>query len=276
VKPYYQHAGITIYHGNALEILLDLPDQSHDTLLTDPPYSSGGQFRGDRIQSVHTKYVQSESESGHALGSFSGDNRDQRSFGYWVSLWANESRRVLRPGSIVACFTDWRQLPTMTDALQAGGIVWRGIVPWHKPNGRRTQGRWANDCEYVVWGTNGPRELEGRAPAGFYEVCSPAGEDRDHITQKPLDLIAALLRGLPGRTVLDPFMGSGTTLRAAKDLGLEATGIEIEEQYCESAALRMAQESLWVGPNEVAQQERLDLPEAMVPVPDVPGFAWNH
>jgi site-specific DNA-methyltransferase (adenine-specific) len=236
VKPYYRSKGITIYCGDCLKVLADLPDEAADILLTDPPYSSGGMFCGDRLQSVHSKYVQTESVSGHKLLSFSGDSRDQRSFGYWLCLWLNESRRVLSPGAIAALFTDWRQLPTVTDALQAGGIVWRGIVPWHKPNGRRTQGRWANNCEYVVWGTNGPRTLTGLAPEGFYQCNTP--HEREHITQKPLRIVEALLAVAAG-TVLDPFMGSGTTLVAARNLKRQAIGIEIEEKYCEIAAKRL-------------------------------------
>ena len=143
MKPYYEHGGITIYHGDSLRVLAELPSVSVDCLLTDPPYSSGGMLRGDRIQDVHTKYVQSDSISGHQLGAFAGDTRDQRSFGYWCALWLGESMRVVKPGGIAALFTDWRQLPSVTDALQAGGYVWRGIVPWHKPSGRPTQGRWA-------------------------------------------------------------------------------------------------------------------------------------
>ena len=64
---------------------------------------------------------------------------------------------------------------------------------------------------------------------------------REHPTEKPAELLSYLIRKLDVQTILDPFMGSGTTLRAAKDLGRLAIGIEIEEEYCEIAAKRMAQ-----------------------------------
>ena len=72
----------------------------------------------------------------------------------------------------------------------------------------------------------------------------PTWEHRHHKNEKPLRLMIRCLEWLPGSTVLDPFMGSGTTLRAAKDLGRKAIGIEIEERYCEIAAKRLAQEVL--------------------------------
>lgn len=176
MKPYYEDASVTLYHGDALAILRELPTGSVDVVMTDPPYSSGGMFRGDRAQDVHTKYVNSDSASGGELPEFGGDTRDQRSYGYWCALWISEYCRICVPGGIVALFTDWRQLPTTTDALQAGGACWRGIVPWHKPNGRPVQGRWANSCEYVVWGTNGPRALEitgGKVFPGFFQASPP-------------------------------------------------------------------------------------------------------
>jgi len=66
-------------------------------------------------------------------------------------------------------------------------------------------------------------------------------------TTTPFCVIAPLISAssLPGQTVIDPFMGSGTTLRAAKDIGRNAIGIEIEERYCEIAAKRLAQETLF-------------------------------
>ena len=239
--PYYQDERVTLYHGDALAVLAALPSASVDAIITDPPYSSGGMVRGDRVQDVHTKYVNTDSASGNALAAFTGDSRDSRAYGYWVALWTAEAMRVARPGGIGALFTDWRQLPTTTDAIQAGGWVWRGIVPWHKPAGRPVQGRWANSCEYIVWGSNGPRDLmalDGKALPGFYQANAP--RDRDHITQKPLDVMRELMRIVPeGGTVLDPFMGSGTTGVAALMEGRKFVGVEMVEHYADVARRRI-------------------------------------
>ena len=221
---------VMLHHGNALRLLLDMEPDSVDAIITDPPYSSGGMVRSDRTQDVHTKYLTNDSESGQALHGFSGDNRDARSYGYWCSLWLTEALRVVKPGGICAVFTDWRQLPTTTDALQAGGWVWRGVVPWWKPASRPQKGRFTNACEYVVWGTNGPRDLdanEGRCLPGFYKASSP--RERDHVTQKPLDVMRKLVQIVPpGGVVLDPFAGSGTTAEACKLEGRSCIGFEIE------------------------------------------------
>jgi site-specific DNA-methyltransferase (adenine-specific) len=230
----------TLYHGDALKVLAEMPDASIDYALTDPPYSSGGMIRGDRIQDVHTKYVNTDSDSGHLLQSFSGDNRDQLGYWFWVSLWVGELRRILVPGAICALFCDWRQLPVTTTALQSGGFVWRGIVAWHKPAARPTQGRYSNACEYVVWGTNGPRKLDGSAFPGFYTCHPPRGEERDHITQKPVELMEKLLAAAPiGGTVIDPFMGSGTTGVACAITGHRFIGVEQEKKHFDSACVRI-------------------------------------
>lgn len=232
---------VQLYHGDCLDVLRTLPDASVDAVIADPPYSSGGMFRGDRMQDVHAKYVQSDSKSGHALGVFGGDTRDQRAYGYWCALWLSECLRIVKPGGIGAVFADWRQLPTTTDALQAGGWVWRGLVAWHKPSARPTQGRWANACEYVVWGTNGPRPLAGRAYPGWYSYASPPGKARTHITEKPVALMRDLLAVVPvGGVVLDPFMGSGTTGVACVQEGRRFIGIEKEAGYFAIAEQRIA------------------------------------
>ena len=228
---------------DAVAWLSNLAPGSVDAVIADPPYSSGGMFRGDRIQDVHTKYVQTGSTSGAALQDFTGDNRDQRSYAYWSHLWMSAARQSLAPGGALLVFTDWRQLPTTTDAIQAAGFVWRGIVPWYKPNGRRIQGRFANTCEYVVWGTNGPR-VPDYAPSaldGFYQVNSPRGETRSHITQKPVELMRRLVRiAPPGGLVADPFAGSGSTGVAALEEGRHFVGCEIQPHFARVARDRLA------------------------------------
>lgn len=240
MTPYYEDESVTLYHGDALRVLDQLPSASVAAIITDPPYSSGGQFRGDRLMDVKTKYVQNDSVSGHALTEFGGDSRDQRSYAYWCSLWLSEALRVTEPGGLLMQFTDWRQLPSTTDAIQAGGWVWRGIVPWYKPTARPQSGRFTASCEYVAWATAGPRAIDYDDPTfeGFYQASPP--RERDHITQKPLDVMRKLVQIVPaGGVILDPFMGSGTTGVAAVLEGRRFVGIEQVEHFADIARQRI-------------------------------------
>jgi site-specific DNA-methyltransferase (adenine-specific) len=231
-----------VRRGDAIEVLRSLPPESIDALITDPPYSSGGMFRGDRAtMDVRTKYVQTDSDSGSKLPLFSGDSRDQRGWLIWCSLWLTAALQASKPGALGGLFCDWRQLPTATDALQAGGWVWRGILAWHKPAARPVQGRFTNNCEFFVWGTNGPRELAGAPLPGFITCNSPRGQDREHITEKPLELMRALVRAAPpGGLVIDPFMGSGTTGAACAAEGRRFLGCDIDARYVEMSRRRIA------------------------------------
>lgn len=242
VTPYYQDDYVTIYHGDCFDILHDLDGVG--AVVTDPPYSSGGAFRGDRAQKTTTKYVESGTQAYRP--EFAGDNRDQRSFLAWASLWLNAARSACVPGAVLASFIDWRQLPILSDAVQAGGWTWRGVAVWSKGFGRPRAGGFSNAAEYVLWGTNGPMREHETYPPGVF--ASAIVKDRDHIAQKPEEVMRWVVQVVPpGAVVLDPFMGSGTTLRAAKDLGFKAIGIEVDERYCEIAAQRMGQEVLDFG-----------------------------
>jgi len=230
---------VKLHHGEALAVLRDLPDASVDAVITDPPYSSGGMVRGDRMGSTSAKYVQSDSAN-KALADFGGDNRDQRAYGYWCALWLSECMRITRPGGVALLFSDWRQLSTTTDALQAGGWVWRGLVPWAKKTYRPQAGRFAAQCEYVTWGSAGPMPTDytDTCLPGFFLAGSP--RDREHQTQKPLEVMRELVKICPlGGTVLDPFMGSGTTGVAAALEGRDFIGVEMTRHYYEVAERRI-------------------------------------
>jgi site-specific DNA-methyltransferase (adenine-specific) len=194
--------------------------------------------RGDRLQPVHAKYATWDSHGARQLHPFTGDNRDAFGYWFWCALWLSQALRVVKPGGIAALFTDWRQLPATSMGLQAGGFVWRGIVPWFKPSARPAQGRFTNACEYVVWGTNGARELAGAPLPGFYQASPP--RRRQHLTEKPLDVMRQLVRvAPPGGMVLDPFMGAGTTGVAALVEGRSFTGVEISAHYFVRAQRRI-------------------------------------
>lgn len=236
LPPYYQQDGITIYHGDCIDVLPQL--SGIGAVITDPPYSSGGQYRGDRTQSTVTKYVQSQTLA--YCPEFAGDNRDQRSFLAWCMMWMNAARVACTPGAPIAVFTDWRQLPTTTDAVQAGGWVWRNLATWWKPGCRMQKGRFSSSAEYVVYGTNGPAVDGMNSPQNV--ISAAIEENKIHIAEKPPAVMKWVLGVVPdGALVLDPFMGSGATLRAAKDSGCDAIGIECDERYCEAAANRLSQ-----------------------------------
>lgn len=232
-----------ILPGEMLATLRCLPTASVDALITDPPYSSGGAFRGDRILDTTAKYVNSENAGQRP--DFAGDNRDQRSFAYWCAMWLSECLRITKPGGICALFTDWRQLPSTTDALQAGGWVWRGVVPWDKTEATRPQmGRPRAQCEYIVWGSAGA--LEQRADVGVLpglirQIVDP--DEKLHIAGKPIAVMSELARYcVPGGVILDPFCGSASTGVGALRRGRRFIGCEVDPHWVSVSDQRMAAE----------------------------------
>jgi len=240
-KPYFQSRGAVLYCGEALRILPAVPAAIAAAALTDPPYSSGGLFASDRTADVVSKYCQQNDSRGRPT--FSGDNRDQRSYRFWSVLWMGELQRIVRPTGYGLVFSDWRQLPTVSDAMQAAGWIWRGVVAWNKGRGARAphKGYFKHQCEYVLWATNGrcaKRETDGPLDGCFQESVRQA--DKHHVTGKPTALLRELVRCTdPGELVLDPFAGSGTTGVACLETGRRFLGIELSEPYCEIAARRL-------------------------------------
>ena len=242
--------------GDCLANLSALPKGSIDAVVTDPPYSSGGAFRGDRLASTSAKYNGwSQDENGRRkepdadYPEFTGDNKDQRAYLHWSCLWLSMAQAASVPGAIVAAFTDWRQLPITSDAIQGGNWIWRGIVVWDKGVGRPVKGRFRNHVEYVCWGSNGPmREPQSVYPSTVCRATPPTSHSREHRTEKPVEAIEHLLTICqPDGIILDPFTGSGTTGVAAIKTGRRFIGIEIDEHYANVARERIAkaeQESL--------------------------------
>ena len=243
MTPYYEEDGITIYHGDCREVLPTL--SGVDAVITDPPYSSGGMYRSDRAATTTSKY-QISHETTRTYGTFSGDNRDQRSFEKWVDSWASQCLQLVPEGGGIGVFIDWRNVACVVDALQVAGWVYRGLTPWHKGTDLRPNKGWfRRNIEFVVWGSAGPlptgAAVEGECWDGMF-VARVNDGDKHHQTGKPVALMQQMLSVRPEwTTYLDPFMGSGSTLVAAKRLGRSAIGIELDERYCEIAATRLAQ-----------------------------------
>lgn len=233
-----------LMQGDCLVLMQDIPDSSVDMVLCDPPYCSGGLFAANRQASTKTKYTDASYNGASRFPSFSGDNMDQRSFTEFMRMVLAMARQKTKPEGIVGVFMDWRNLPALTDAIQMAGWVWRGIVVWDKGSARNIPGRFRADCEYIVWGTNGPKAVDWTPGfsvlPGLYRVPSVASKNKHHQTEKPVALIEELLKIIPeGLTILDPFMGSGSTGVACINTGRNFIGIEMDKYYFEVAKQRI-------------------------------------
>lgn len=222
-----------VYQGDCLKLLQQLPDGVFDALCTDPPYCSGGE---DVTEDPNNKYIQGGTKKLHPT--FDGDSRSPHAFRYWCALWLAEAYRACKPGAYAFVFSDARMLPEACDAFEAGGWARRGIVVWDKTEKSRAPhtGYFRLQNEFVVWGTkggfreDGPRNIKGPFP-GTYRV-PVRSQDKHHVTGKPVYLMQQLLAPLPtGALVLDPFAGSGSTLRACVRAGLVGLGFEQSQTY---------------------------------------------
>ncbi len=238
-----------VSQGDVLRLLLRLPNESIASVIGDSPYCSGGMFRADRAQKPSVKYVMTQVKLDRP--EFEGDSRDQISYQYWTALWLCEAYRATEQGGVCGLFTDWRQLAPTILALQAGGFVYRGCVPWDKTRAVRPQkGRFRAQAEFFVWGSKGEMPEERGVGCLDGVVRGPSrAEGKWHIAGKNIrDVMRPLVRiTRPGGTILDPFAGGASTGVAAllegNDKPEEARyrfiGFEIAPVHAENSRRRL-------------------------------------
>ena len=223
MKPYYQDEATTIYHGDCLDVLRYC--SSADVVLTDPPYDTqthdGARTGGDGSVVLE-------------IG-FAPVNDDL----WFVGPLLAQAQRW------VVCFCSLEQLGAYR---KVAGEAWVRGGFWRRPDGcpQFTGDRPGQPGEgLAILHRKGKKAWNGGGHHAYWEYGIER-VDRVHPTQKPEALMCQLVMQFtnPGETILDPFMGSGTTLVAAKRLGRKAIGIELEEKYCEIAAKRLAQGAL--------------------------------
>ena len=204
MKPYYHHQGITIYHGNSKEIIHDL---AFDSIVTDPPYgmdfrSNWPEEKWDKIENDH------DSELLKWICELS-TLHSKYIFGRWDNL-----KEIIQPKSVITWIKNNHSMGDL-----------------EHEHARQTELIFFYQGQYHSWSNGRPTDV----------ICSDRTQNQLHPTEKPLPLLTKIC-SWAGNIICDPFMGSGTTLRAAKDLNKQAIGIEIKEKYCEIAAKRLSQE----------------------------------
>jgi site-specific DNA-methyltransferase (adenine-specific) len=251
---FHEEPGITLYCGDCREVL-PLFDERVDSIVTDPPYSSGGLHLNGKQTAAGDKYL----SAGHwsekkTYPDYMGDNCDQWSWMQNARAWLMACYRLTVEGGHIYLFTDWRQIAAAVTSLQMAYWQYRGIVVWDKGNTARAPypGGWRHGAEFLLWGAKGSpwTVTNGEWTPGIAPVHNVLREDgvrgKQHVTEKPIEVASSVIRVSTPATglVLDPFIGSGTTLEAAKLLNRRAIGIEIEPKYCEIAVKRLRQEVL--------------------------------
>jgi len=214
-QPYYDDGQVTIYHGDATELLPTMP--SVDLILTDPPYGLGDKWQGGGGEHTKTSWRFDPSEAREWDGSVIDSVLHLPSMAPYVVIWGG----------------NYYALPPS-----------RCWFLWDK----KQNDQWTTAQAEMAW-TNVDRPIRTFRMSQV-EAHTEMGHKK-HPTQKPVSLMKWCIRMVNAdvTTILDPFMGSGTTLRAAKDLGIRAIGIEKSERYCEIAVRRLAQSVL---PLEIA------------------------
>jgi len=236
VTPYYERDGITIYHGDALDVLSSGALPPISGIVADPPYCSGG-----RQQSAARQVFD---KNGARTGDwFLTDNMGTDTYIWWLRQIGRRLFDASEVGAHFYCFTDWRQYGNVVVSNESVGWSLKTCVVWDKMRGGAMGSFWRNDHEFIACFSKGqPTPLPNGSFFNVLHATKPQGGE--HPTVKPDSVIRRLIEAVPDGVILDPFMGSGTTMRAAADLGRRAIGIEIEERYCEIAARRLEQLAL--------------------------------
>jgi site-specific DNA-methyltransferase (adenine-specific) len=248
MKPYFERDGITIYHGDCRDVLPSIDDVS--CVVTSPPYNQLGSRIPATPSGIWRDMGRGFTDSITELGY--GDDMPEAEYQEWQrsvalalaaavlpggSFFYNHKLRyrdgvILHPVELVRTFAGWR--------LQQE-------IVWSRPGSMTFNARmFAPSDERVLWLVrDGAKHTWNQASVGHLTVwrIPPAADIDGHPCPFPTALAVRCIDATTnsGDLILDPFMGSGTTLRAAYDLGRRAVGIEIEERYCEIAAKRLSQ-----------------------------------
>jgi DNA modification methylase len=214
-----------LINADCLEAMRDIPDGSVDMVLTDPPYGMSFQSNHAKSGPRHKKIKQDEAVN---------------------AQWISECFRLVKDGGGFASFCDWRTSCEWRSEIESAGFSLKSQVVWNRLHHGMgdLKGAFAPMHDIIWYASKGRRIFANGRPKSVIESKRPSpSQDNGHPTCKPVPLMRALIDSIcdgSGGVILDPFMGSGTTGVAAKNLGRSFIGIELDPDYFALASKRIA------------------------------------
>lgn len=225
MTPYYSDDVVTIYHGDCRDVLPTLSGAR--LVVTDPPYTFG---------------LASTSQEGKA-----GGWGDLMNNSHFYASWLSECRRLTNARQGAAwVFGSWRSFPVLARSAYEASWPIESLLVWDKewigPGGMRGL---RPSYELVALFAQDDFSIADRGLPDIWRSKWASARPNGYAAEKPVGLLERLIRESGGGCTLDPFMGSGSTMVAAKQAGATAIGIEVEERWCEVAAKRCSQDLLF-------------------------------
>jgi site-specific DNA-methyltransferase (adenine-specific) len=216
---------VTLYHGDCLEVMKDIPDNSVDAVIADPPYSTFGP--GGRGKLTKGNW-------------FTLDMMPLRGWYLLMHMVCSEIKRILKPKHHLYFMADWRSVRMAMDAVESSAMYIRNLIVWDKVHfGVGNDYRYQH--ELIVLATQGEEGAEVKHHDKANVLSHKKIYNGQHPTEKPVSLIVDFIEMSTNEndTILDPFMGSGTTGVACVQTGRNFIGIEIDKGYYDIAEKRI-------------------------------------
>lgn len=222
--------------GDCRDVLAKIEECSIDLIVTDPPYKITKTSGSATSSSLGHKWTGNIKACDKNAGIV-----NDTSFGEWMTL----AHRVLRDGAHCYVFTNDKNMTDLLKIAEVSGFRLSNILVWKKQN--CTPNRYyMKNCEFIVFLYKGrAKTINDYSSSQFMEYSNVNGKDKLHPTEKPIPLLEKLITNSSeeGQIVLDPFAGSGTTLRAAENTRRNSIGIEVDLQYVNISKQRFIEPS---------------------------------
>jgi site-specific DNA-methyltransferase (adenine-specific) len=207
---------IELMQGDCLELMKELSDKSVDMILTDPPYGMNYQS-GRRTVSPQFEKIKGD---GDVMG--------------WLPDVLDELHRVMKEDTAIYMFASWHNIDIFKNEFEKRFKL-KNIIVWNKNNhgSGDLKAAYAPKYELILYGHKGRSLFREKRLPDVQNYSKVPGKEMLHPTEKPIDMLEVFIRNNsdPNHTILDPFMGSGTTGVACKNLNRNFIGMELDETY---------------------------------------------